>query len=167
MNVYAVRVLLLLCLSACAFYTRALNAQQACAVTISLPDPVVKAGSEIFVAIDLSNISKQDIVIAKSRGTVAAFSGFVFRVTDQNGNPAAKRKTDKEGGKSSTFRIDGLLKGSKMLITLNPGEHVQQKVRIDTLYDLLPGTYLIQAERADEEGVAFTKSNIVTLTLTE
>jgi hypothetical protein len=54
-----------------------------------------------------------------------------------------------------------------MLITLNPGEHVQQKVRIDTLYDLLPGTYLIQAERADEEGVAFTKSNIVTLTLTE
>lgn len=124
----------------------------------------VKAGSEVFIAVHLTNTSKKKLAFgydANSRTGV----GFahMYEIRDRRGDRVQKRAiTHPEIGSTGHGWPARVLKpGESTDIT---GDH------ISLLYDLSkPGEYIVQLSRAvnDDPKNGFVKSNTITLTIAE
>jgi hypothetical protein len=137
--------------------------------SLSLPQTVVKAGSTVRLNITVKNVSGGAIKYFKTVGT--AETGYNIVVTDGEG----KSPMETSYGRKLHGKEPFLDHHSEMLVSLNPGETVQEFVYLNNIYDLSqPGKYTVQvknttyASDADVKSGIKTdvKSNTVTLTVT-
>jgi hypothetical protein len=146
-------------------------AEPALRLTISLPVPVVKAGSDVRVNVALRNIADHSVNLTFAPRVFNGAAGDVhlYRaiVTDGKGNPAAYTAFGKKiWGEDAA--PGALLDGSMILVQpLNPGEEGKHFLMIGKLYDLSkPGKYTIQVTRLDLEDTRIPlKSNTITVTV--
>jgi hypothetical protein len=132
---------------------------------IAGPDSyTVKAGSDVFINVQIGSISKSDLAFGNDyddRFGVERLNH--YEVRDSKGNPAQKRTIKHpELGQTGHGWPARALKPSA---SLNLGTD-----RITGLYDLTrPGKYTIQISRAisDNPENGFVSSNAITITVTE
>jgi hypothetical protein len=125
-------------------------------LTVNAEKPEVKAGSEVWVHIQMTNNSDHDIDCSTFyvSGTDLRFH---YDVHDSHGNPAKKKVEHPE-----------LVPGSIQLCTLKPGESVTRESRITRVHDLSrPDKYAIQVSRgaSDNEKDGMVQSNAATVTV--
>jgi hypothetical protein len=138
-------------------------------VTISVPQDVVAAGSEVKVKITLKNTSNHDIGIPKSPADDQGGSYNKITVRDEEGNLVADNatiaaRTDKHKGTQS--ELMNLTMETIILFTVKPGESLKDGIKLSEIYDLSkPGKYSIELERTDDTKTV-VKSNTITLTVT-
>jgi hypothetical protein len=152
-------LLLLLSITAVAFGTGSGSATQGpFSITIRAEKPVVRAGSDIWIKIQMTNMSNHDVDCS---------SAYV------NGIDRRYQYDIRDGGGSSmkkTSEHPELVPGQFQLCTLKPGESTTSRdSRISWLHDLSrPGKYLVYVSRgvSDDEKDGFVKSNTITITVT-
>jgi hypothetical protein len=137
-------------------------AQPQFSITISTEKTEVKAGSELFIKVQMKNISDHEVDC--SRVPTNGWDGaYQYDVRDTHGN-LAERKLLVPGHPE--------IKGASSIwpCILKPGESTNDDHIISRLYDLShPGKYAIQVSRLitgghKEDGVV--KSNTITITVT-
>lgn len=131
------------------------NAHPSFSIVITTDTPVVKAGSDVLIKVQMTNISHHEVDC-----TIAASSGldrkYQYDVRDSRGKPAVK----------VVRSHPELESGSIWPCTLKPGQSTAPNDNnISRLYDFTrPGKYVIQVSRHDpKEGLA--KSSKITLTV--
>lgn len=123
---------------------------------LSAPKTTVKAGSDIYIRIDMTNTSDHPVDCSTSyvSGTDRRFR---IEVRDANGNSMKKKDLNPD-----------MMPGSFASCTLPPGESTWRDDRVSWANDLThPGVYTIQVSRVvgqDENDVA--QSNKITITVT-
>jgi hypothetical protein len=121
-------------------------------INIRVENPVMKAGSDVFIKVQMINTSKQviDCTMAPSNVT-GADRKYQYRVRDGAGNPAKELPIDR--------KHDG---GSIWPCTLEPGRNTPPRDNlISRMYDFTsPGKYFVRVARGD------VKSNTITITVT-
>jgi hypothetical protein len=133
-------------------------ASHAFTISISAERPVVKAGSDVSIRVQMTNTSKHiiDCTMAPSNVT-GADRKYRYEVRDDTGKPL------------NAVRIDTIHEsGSIWPCTFKPGESTAPSDNmISRLYDLRrSGEYVIQVSRDDpKEGLV--KSNTITVTVTD
>jgi hypothetical protein len=140
-------------------------------LTISVPEPVVRAGADVRVNVVLRNVGDHPVnLIAAPRvfnGAVGEVHYYRATVTDEKGNSAVFTAFGKKiWGEDAA--PGALFDGSMILASpLNPGEEDRHSLMISKLYDLSkPGKYTIQVTRLDLEGTKIQlKSNAITVTV--
>ena len=137
---------------------------EAPAANIGPDSYTVKAGSDVFIKVRLTNMSKRNLSIgddSDSRTGVDFFHQYAVR--DNSGNSAQKRTIrHPEIGSTGHGWPARVLKPEKSLDVASD--------RISRLYDLTqPGKYTIQVARAvsGDPKDGEVRSNIITLTVTE
>jgi hypothetical protein len=139
-------------------------------VTISVPQDVVAAGSEVKVRIILKNTSNHDIVIPRSNAEDEGEFHNKITVRDEEGNLVADKatvsaRTDKN--KDTQSELTNLTMETVVSFTLKPGESLKDGIKLSEIYDLSkPGKYSIEVERIDESTKTVVKSNMIMLTVT-
>lgn len=135
------------------------SAQQPFTIAISMDNPEVKAGSDIWIKIEMTNTSNHDIECS-----VAAVNGvdrrFQYSVSKPDGTPA-KRIVSKHP------ELEGA--GSVKLCTLEPGGTAKTESLISRLFDMTaPGKYSVRALRgvSDKESDGSAQSNTLVVTVT-
>jgi hypothetical protein len=128
------------------------------ALTITTDKPTVRAGAELWVKVQMKNISNRDVDCSSVyvNGTDRRYQ---YDVRGETGLSMKKTNEHPE-----------LVPGSIQLCTLKPGESVTQDTRISWLHDLShPGKYTVQVSRgaSDNEGDGVVKSNTITITVTQ
>jgi hypothetical protein len=132
-------------------------------IGISAERPVVKAGSDVFIQIQMVNTSNHDVDCTRVP-TNASDRAYQYDIRDSRGNLAEKMTlAPKHPEIKETFSI--------WPCVLKPGESTSKDDNlISKLYDLSrPGKYVVQVSRfisgaRKEEGVV--KSNTITITVT-
>ncbi len=127
-------------------------------VTLTTEKPVVKAGEEVWVRIQLTNKSKRDVNCTSADVGPVNLS-YQYDVHDSAGNPVKKVIAHPE-----------LIPGHFRFCNLKPGESITNDNRVSWLYDMTrPGKYVIQVSRviSDNEKSVVVKSNTITITVTE
>lgn len=129
-------------------------------IKLSTVKPEVKAGSDIYLRIQMTNTSNHDVDCTRvaSNGSDRAYTYDVF---DANGNPLEKR-TRKHPEIGETF--------SSWPCVLKPGESTSEDDSLlSSLYDMTrPGKYSVQVSRyisGDRKENGVTKSNMITITV--
>jgi hypothetical protein len=132
-------------------------------INISTPTNIVKAGSEIRLDIVLKNTSRHDVRVVRSKGD--AELDYEIDIRDQKGKPTMETPYGRKiHGKDS----DATAKtGSWISGTLKPDQEFEQCIVLNKVYDLSPGTYVIQLQRRDLASKGVVKSNKIVLTVTE
>ena len=129
-------------------------------LAIAAEHPTVKAGSDIWIKIEMKNTSKHpiDCTVASSNGIDLRFR---FQVWGPNGNPLPKKPRkhpELAGG------------GSFMLCTLGPGRSTTPEENLlNSIFDMSqPGTYTVQLSRMIDtpSGRMHTKSNKLEIEVT-
>jgi hypothetical protein len=127
-------------------------------ITISTEKSVVKAGSDVWIKIQMTNISNRDVDCSSAyvNGTDRRYQ---YDIRDGSGSSMKKTSEHPE-----------LVPGQFQLCTLKPGERTTSRdSRISWLHDLSrPGKYLVYVSRgvSDDEKDGFVKSNALTITVT-
>jgi hypothetical protein len=137
-------------------------------MSISLKERTVKPGSEVQVAVELTNGSTERIWLWRSRTGPPPYT---IKLLDREGKGAALTAKGRAFQKGEAVirengRIVRAFPGSGEQASVAPGETVKDSVSIDDQFDLTqPGTYTIQLERIDPVTELLVKSNSVTLTV--
>ena len=137
------------------------------AVTITLPQTVLKADSEVRIGVSIKNTSNQDHFISKHREQGHAESYNRIEVRDDKGNlvPVVKPR---EAPRTKDGLVTALATWSEPAVDLKPGETLQDEIVASEMFDLhRPGKYTIQVKTFDQTSKTFVKSNIITVTVTE
>lgn len=137
---------------------------EAPAASIGPDSYTVKAGSDVFIKVRLTNISKRNIWIGDDSDSRTGVDFFHhYEVRDSSGNSAPKRTiTHPEIGSTGHGWPARVLKPEKSLDVASD--------RITGLYDLTqPGKYTIEVARdvSGDPKDGEVKSNMITLTVTE
>jgi hypothetical protein len=133
---------------------------QPLAITISTDKAEVKAGSDVWIKVHLTNTSSREIDLsANINDMIRVDPNYVFDVRDASGNPVPKK----------VHKHPELATGHAVFRSLKPGESVTDEQDISGLDDLSqPGQYAIQVSRrtSDKEKDGLVKSNTITITVT-
>ena len=128
-------------------------------ITISAETASVKAGSDVYIKIQMTNVSKHDLNCSIfDEGEVGADLEYWYTVRDSAGTALPERAMPEELG------------GHIRLCTIKPGQTATSGGnRISTLFDMKrPGEYLVQVTRAvsanSKDGLV--KSNVIKITVT-
>ena len=129
-------------------------------ISITAPSPIVKAGSDVWINVRLTNHSHIDL---NESGSISSMTGLdpnlAFDVRDTLGNLTAKR----------VYEHPELATGKPINRFLKPGETLMEQQNIAGVYDMSkPGKYVVQVSRALSEGEqrGVVKSNKVTIAVT-
>ena len=129
-------------------------------VTISAPTPSVKAGSDVWVVVKITNHSSGKL---DESGSISGMTGLdpnlVFDVRDTRGNLIAKK----------VYEHPELATGHPVNRTIEPGETLTEQQNISRLYDIIqPGSYVVQVSRSPSGGPTsgVVKSNKVAIVVT-
>jgi hypothetical protein len=134
-------------------------------LTISTPQEIVKAGSEVRVDVVLRNTSDHEITLLRSPGTGRGELEFESDVLGEKGNLASQTKYGQQLKKSGLNAVEG----SRIMFRLQPGETYEDSMSLNKLYDLSkPGKYKIQLHKRVPEhlGQGVVKSNALVITVT-
>jgi len=132
--------------------------QPAFSITIGMEKPSLKAGSDVWIKITLTNTSDHDIDCS-SAYVNGVDRRYQYDVRDNTGLSMQKKTEHPE-----------LVPGSIQLCTLKPGESTTEESRISWLHDLSrPGKYTVQVSRgvSDNEKDGVVKSNTTAVTVAE
>lgn len=144
-------------------FTLSISVEEDPAVQSSLENYTVKAGSEVFITVHLTNISKHNLALdidADSR-TGICFA-HQYEVRDINGKFATKRTINHPELGSTGHGWPARI--------VKPGASIDIGDRINGLYDLRqPGQYTIRLSRAigDDPKAGLVKSNTITVIVTK
>jgi hypothetical protein len=136
------------------------------AMSISLKDGTVKRGSEISVAVDLTNTSGTEIQLWRARSGPPPYKVQVF---DHTGKAAVLTPTGNafrkgEASVQEKGKVVRVFPGTGSFVRIAPGETTKDLVPIENQFDLSePGTYNVQLERVDPVTKLLVKSKVVTL----
>jgi hypothetical protein len=132
-------------------------------------EPIVKAGSSVFVDATVANKSNHELSMSSTKDH--AGHEYSIDVWDDKGATAPETKFGrvqsghetaedaKEPVEMNTFDVGH--------VTLNPGKALTDRVNVSLIYDLSRhGKYTIQSMRYDEESKSFVRSNKVTVIVT-
>jgi hypothetical protein len=140
--------------------TPTIQGQGPYSITITRQDKTSTIGAPHVVRITLTNISKDDILLAILSGSAEPF--FEIEAHDSQGNPI--RRIDKSAVMSSSE----LPVGSYRPKILHPGESIQKEVDLGKMFDLTRGgTFRIRAHRRDDPTGIDIQSNFAHLTVTK
>jgi hypothetical protein len=135
-------------------------ADQPFTISISVPTPDVKTGSDIWLNVTLTNHSPTDL---NESGSISSMTGLdpnlIFYVRDTRGNLIAKRR----------FEHAELATGAPVNRVLKPGETLTEQQNIAHVFDLThPRTYVVQVSREFSAGDQrmIVRSNKVTIAVT-
>ena len=152
----------LMILFACTALTRA-HAQSATdpfSITLRSKDALVKSGSSVWVKIQITNNSGQDLDESGSiNGMTGADPNLSFDVRDEDGKVKQKK----------IHKHPELASGKPINCTIAPGQTLNEEQDVTRLFDASePGKYLIQVSRrvSDAEKDKFVTSNTITVTVT-
>jgi len=156
------RIFRLLLVASCATSAISQSVSLPFTLTISAEEPVVKAGSDLYIKVQMANTSKHDIdCTVADNGMLGMDVKYHYDVRDSSGNPVAENKMNHPELAPGHFR----------LCTLKPGENATSGGNLITkLYNLSrPGKYLIQVSRAVSRNPkdGLVKSNTITVTVTQ
>jgi hypothetical protein len=150
------------------------TANQPMVVTISVASPIVKntadnysvkAGSDLFIKVRLTNTSQRDLVIGDGYDSRVGVDTFYnhYEIRDSSGNIVPMRTINHPELGRTTHGWPGRV--------LKPGDAMDvDEDRITGLYDLSrAGKYTIQDQRAvsEKKEDGRVKSNIITVTVSE
>ncbi len=146
-------------------------ADQPFSIAISTATPVIKVGSELRVAIKLTNTTDHTITSERTVSSQTAEFSYSIEVFDSSG---------KSPPETAYFLCYHFIGGdathvcariaSFIQFPLKPGESLDDEALITNLYDLhIPGKYLIQVSRSDFDNPnsKAIKSNILAVTVTD
>jgi hypothetical protein len=161
----------LLSILALAIYGVALaqTPQRSFTFDISVAQDAFKVGSQIVVKIQLKNTSDHDITRTSLPhwDTEGELIGFRPIVRDAQGKEPPLTKW----GRTALLRppLDDheavLVLNAVGPVAMHPGEILKTEIRLNALYDLVPGKYTIQVQYYDDENKEAVKSKTITLTV--
>jgi hypothetical protein len=144
-------------------------------ITISTPNLIVKAGSQVRITIIVKNITDRKVPVMQSNGVDEGEFNYDLDIRDEQGKQAPETnelrslrgEPDEHGHRHASYIV------SEITYYLKPGETLQDGIIANKLYDLSkPGKYTIQVSRYKPEygkhgfSKARVKSNKITLTVT-
>jgi surface-anchored protein len=148
-------------IASCAFAALASGtAPQPFKISISTEKSEVKAGTDVWVKVSVTNTSNHVMdMSANINDMIGVNPNYTFDVRNSAGTPAAKR----------TYKHLELATGSPIFRSLKPGESLTDEQNLSRLDDFSqPGQYQIQVSQRvsdnDKDGVI--KSNTITVTVT-
>jgi hypothetical protein len=138
---------------------------------ISVEQDTFKVGSQIALKIQLKNTSDHDI----TRGslphwdTEAELIGFRPIVRDAQGKEPLLTKWGRRAlGRQQLPEDENeavLVLNAVGPVAMHPGEILKTEIRLNSLYDLVPGKYTVQVQYYDDENKEAVKSKTITLTV--
>jgi hypothetical protein len=151
----------LLVVASCALFAVSQAASRPFKLIISAEDPVVKAGSNIFIKVQMTNTSNHDEDCSMSDNSMLGMDvRYKYDVRDSTGNAASE----------NVIKHPELATGHFRLCTLKPGDTATSGGNLITkLYKLnQPGDYLVQVSRdvSDNPKDGMVKSNTIKVTVT-
>jgi hypothetical protein len=168
MNSLAKQLLLILALT---IYGVALaqTPQRSFTFDISVAEGTFKVGSQIAVKIQLKNTSDHDITrgFLPNWDTEGELIGFWPIVRDAQGKEPPLTKW----GRMVLHRpplddLDPVLVLNAVgPVAMHPGEILKTEIRLNALFDLVPGKYTVQVQYYDDENKEPVKSRTITLTV--
>jgi hypothetical protein len=130
-------------------------------IVISTEKPTVKAGSAVWIKVQLTNNSSEDLDLSGSVSDLTGLdSNLKFEVRDDLGKSAPKRVYKHPELAGGTANLDRILK---------PGQSDTEEQNISRLHDMTqPGKYVIRVSRrlSNNPNDGVVKSNTVTVTVT-
>jgi hypothetical protein len=133
------------------------NAAQPFTIAISAPTPIVKAGSDVWVIVKITNHSTENL---DESGSINGMTGLdpylVFEVRDLRGDSIANK----------VYKRPELASGYPVNRSIKPGETLTEEQDVSRLYDMThPGNYVVQVFRRSSEvkQSRSVKSNKVTI----
>jgi hypothetical protein len=130
------------------------------ALEISTDQPVVKAGSAVWIKVHLTNTSKRTMDCS---ATISNMTGvdpnYIFEVRDEAANAAPIRMHEHPE----------LATGQPISRSLKPGESLTDDEEVSQVIDMSrPGQYTIQVSRrvSDSKKDGVVKSNAITISVT-
>ena len=139
-------------------------------MSISLKESTVKPGSEVQVAVELTNTSTERIWLWRSRSGPPPYT---IKLLDREGKGAAVTAKGRAFQKGEAIirengRVVRAFPGGGEQVSAAPGETVKDWVSVDDQFDLTqPGIYTIQLERVDLITKLLVKSNALTFTVAD
>jgi hypothetical protein len=137
------------------------NAATPFTIVISPEKPTVKAGSDVWIKVQLTNNSSEDLDLSGSVSDLTGLdSNLNFEVRDDLGKLAPKRvhkHPELAGGRANLDRI------------LKSGQSLTENQNISRLHDMTqPGKYVIRVSRrlSNNPNDGVVKSNTITVTVT-
>jgi hypothetical protein len=129
-------------------------------IAISAEDSVVKAGSDVYLTIRMTNTSKHDLDCSVSDNSMLGMDvKYQYDVRDNTSNLVREK----------VFKHPELATGHFRLCTIKPGETATSGGNLITKrFDLSrPGEYIVQVSRAvsDNPKDGIVKSNAITITV--
>jgi hypothetical protein len=137
------------------------GAEDIFSLTISTPRETVKNGSSLELLVKLTNNANHEITLS-SRNTDCDYT---FEVRDSNGHSAPE--TEQKRKLNCSAYADA---GRHVIIQLKPGEHHEDLIFMNHLFDLnRPDKYIVRLTRdiPKELGQGQVSSNTITVTVTE
>jgi hypothetical protein len=136
---------------------------------ISIAQDTFKVGSQIALKIQLKNTSDHDITrtFVAQADADAELIGFRPIVRDAQGKEPPLTKW----GRRALLRppLDDLdpplVLNAVGPVAMHPGEILKTEIRLNGLYDLVPGKYTVQVQYYDDENKEAVKSKTITLTV--
>lgn len=128
-------------------------------IVISCENPIVKAGAEVWMKVQLTNNSDQELDASGGFSDLTGLDpNFLFDVRDGRGHLVSKRM----------YQHPELESGHPVNRTVKPGATLEQEQRPSRLYDMSrPGKYVIQVSRrvSDNPRDGAIKSNRIWVTV--
>jgi len=137
------------------------GAEDIFSLTISTPREIVKTGSNLELLVKLTNNTNHEITL-HSRNT---YCDYTFEVRDSNGHSAPETE-QKRKLNCSAYPVAG----RHVIIQLKPGEHHEDLVFMNYLFDMnRPDKYNVRLTRdiPKELGQGQVSSNTIAMTVTE
>jgi hypothetical protein len=129
-------------------------------ITLTAKNATVKSGTSVWVKIQLTNNSAQDL---DESGTINGMTGadpnLSFDVRDEDGKLKQKK----------VHKHAELASGKPINRTIAPGQTLEEEQDVSRLFDTTePGKYVIQVSRrvSDDQKNKLVKSNTITVTVT-
>jgi hypothetical protein len=137
---------------------------------ISVAEGTFKVGSQIAIKIEVKNISNHDIpaTVLPGSDVHGELIGFRPIVRDAQGKEPPLTKW---GRKTLSRQLpddenDAVLVVSPVvLIPVHPAGILKTEIRLNEMYDLVPGKYTVQVQYYDDENKEAVKSRTITATV--
>jgi uncharacterized protein (DUF58 family) len=137
------------------------NAQQPFTLSISVPQTVVRAGSEVRIQVTLKNVSEHEIGILRSTPDY----DYTVDVRDAHDKSAMPTEFARKLRAPDSVRVAP----SNVLYPLKPHETLVDKLIVSKLFEMGLGKYTIRVAREipQELGGGSVRSNLITVIVTK
>lgn len=134
-------------------------------LTISVPTIAASAGTPITIQVAVKNNSQGDVTVLKSRASTRGELSYDVTVVTARGGPVPLTPYGRAlHGQATTPPI--MIQRKPYAATLKPGETIVDTIDLSRIYQLTPGSYIVQVSETEsmKSGPKIT-SNILKLAI--